>query len=216
MTANAKISGAWKDVPDIQAKVSGAWKTVDEGYSKISGVWKQFYSAVAPSNYDLLETVELTSSASSVDFTGLGSYTDYKHLQIRMITSSTRSNAADGINMRMNGVSTSSYTSHELRGDGSSVTAHAYTSETSMRLGITSAANSTNNFAGGVVDILDFADSSKNTTIRSFTGMTSFNTVRLNSGLFINTAAITSISIFASNGNVAADSRISLYGIKDS
>ena len=38
--------------------------------------------------YDLLETTTLTSSASSVTFSGLGSYTDYKHLQIRMVIDS--------------------------------------------------------------------------------------------------------------------------------
>jgi hypothetical protein len=32
--------------------------------------------------FDLLETTTLTTSASSVTFSGLGAYSDYKHLQI--------------------------------------------------------------------------------------------------------------------------------------
>lgn len=68
MTANAKISGTWKDVEDIQCKVSGAWKTVDEGYVKVSGAWKQFYSAVPPGNlpiYSVTDTHSFVSHSSS-------------------------------------------------------------------------------------------------------------------------------------------------------
>jgi hypothetical protein len=39
-------------------------------------------------------------------------------------------------------------------------------------------------------------------------------TVQLQSGLFNNTAAITSMTIFGNTGNLVAGTRFSLYGIK--
>ena len=53
-------------------------------YSKTS----DFLSGNAPlslGSFDLLETTTLSTSASSVTFSGLGAYSDYKHLQIRSV-----------------------------------------------------------------------------------------------------------------------------------
>ena len=48
-------------------------------------------------SFDLLETTVLSSAASTVSFTGLSGYTQYKHLQFRYVartgtTTSTTSN----------------------------------------------------------------------------------------------------------------------------
>jgi hypothetical protein len=68
--------------------------------------------------------------------------------------------------------------------------------------------------AAFVCDILDPFETTKNKTIRSLAGYGSGGNVNLYSGLWINTSALTSITILASSGNFASASRFSLYGIK--
>jgi hypothetical protein len=68
-----------------------------------------------------------------------------------------------------------------------------------------------------VMDILDYSNVYKFKTIRNLSGA-DFNgsgQIRLNSGLWMNTAGVTSISIYDANGgNLVQYSRLSLYGIK--
>ena len=70
-----------------------------------------------------------------------------------------------------------------------------------------------------IVDIHDYASSTKNTTVRSLVGWDSNNDVdggyiRLTSGLFNNTASVTSISLVDLGGNFTTTSTFALYGIK--
>lgn len=171
--------------------------------------------AGAAGSYDLLETEILTSNASSVTFTGLGSYSDYKHLQIRAVARSTRSAVNENVRMQMNNDTGSNYSRHQLRGDGSSVISEAATSQSSAFVStITAASQGSNQFSGNVIDILDFSDSSKNTTIRTLYGSPSTE-IGLASGAFFNTAAITEIDlILQSGGSFITGSRFSLYGLK--
>ena len=178
----------------------------------------QAAAAGAAGAYDLLETQVLTSAASSVTFTGLGSYTDYKHLQVRMTVRTDRSSADDLTMIRFNGVSSSSYANHQLYGNGSSVQSSAQTSQIYIRNTRTAGGTFTaSGFSAHAIDILDFSDTSKNTTIRQLYGLTgNYKEIGLASGLFTSTAAITSIN-FANTltgSNFVTGSRFSLYGIK--
>jgi hypothetical protein len=173
---------------------------------------------VAGPAYELIETQVLGSSTPSITFSSLGTYSStYKHLQIRITARSSRSSGLDGIALRLNSDTATNYSDHYLRGDGSTVTSGASTSSTHSALGIIPAASATNNVFGGLfVDLLDVYSTTKNKTIRSLYGMTTTNYVGLNSGLWRNTAAITSITLFQTEGanNLVAGSRFSLYGIK--
>lgn len=175
-------------------------------------------AAGAASSFDLLQTTLITTNTSSVTFSNLNNYSAYKHLQLRITARSTASQTR--ILMRMNGVTSGSYAAHSLRGNGSVVTSGAATSETSMRLWFWTPGtdiDAANIFSAGVVDILDFSSSSKNTTVRNINGYhgTGFQQVSLNSGLFNNTAALTSIELFLeSSASFVSGSRLSLYGIK--
>ena len=178
-------------------------------------------AAFSPSAYHLLETQVLSSSASSVTFTGLGSYTDYKHLQIRMtarndITANTISTV-----LTFNGDTGSNYAHHKLEGDGSSVSSDAGTSRSNIDLEVTPAANAASNiFDAKVIDILDFASTNKNTTVRALNGLVDSSISRtriyLLSGVYLSTNAITSITLdqAIASGNFVAGSRFSLYGVK--
>lgn len=168
--------------------------------------------------YDLLETQVLTSNASSVSFTGLGSYTDYKHLQLRMVG---RNTSNDGTTqLQFNSDTGSNYSYHGITGYNSNVLTDVGSNETRIRLGRGFDHDSntpSQSFGAIVVDILDFSNTSKNTTIRALSGRVP-NEIekRINfySGAWYNTAAVTSMTIFDFSGDHKTGSRFSLYGVK--
>ena len=77
---------------------------------------------------------------------------------------------------------------------------------------------SANVFGTQIIDILDYANTNKNKTIRSISGIDNNGSgdVSLTSNLWMNTAAITSFEIGGFGVNLAAGSRIDLYGITSS
>ena len=178
-------------------------------------------SAAAAGSYDLLETEILTGSQASVTFSSLNSTygADYQHLQIRMTTRTTRAGDGDFIYVRFNGVTSSSYSRHQLTGNGSSVSSYGAGSVTSIPTpDTTSAGSSADRFGAVVIDILDPFETTKNTTVRAFGGANSgFNQIGLFSGAYFSTDAISSITLASGNSaSVAASSRFSLYGLKAS
>jgi hypothetical protein len=96
--------------------------------------------------------------------------------------------------------------------------ASASTSQTNIYTGIsTEGSELASVFAPMITDILDYANTNKNKTFRTLYGMNtngSTDVLGLRSGLWMNTAPITSINITSSGGNFAQHSRFSLYGIK--
>lgn len=170
-------------------------------------------------SFDLLETTLITTNTASVTFSSLGSYSAYKHLQLRIVarTSATGEGTNDSISIQLNNDTGTNYPKHELTGNGSSVISDAQTGRSDLIIGYTSSNDATADaFSAVVTDILDFSSSSKNTTLRSFSGRPqTSNRVSLLSGFWNNTAAVTEIDIFlSSNLNFKAGTRLSLYGIK--
>lgn len=164
---------------------------------------------------ELISTTVLSSSSSSVTFNSIPS--TYKNLQIRFTARNVE--AANGaIYVRLNGDSSSAnYTFHRLYGNGSSVAADG--SGTGSYSGLFAANipgsnSSANIFGAGIVDVLGYGETTKYKTLRSLNGVYGAATiVALNSSVWINTAAITSLTC-ASNATFDAGSRFSLYGIK--
>jgi len=181
----------------------------------------QAEAAGGAGDYELLETQILSSDAASVTFTGLGSYTDYKHLQLRMVVRASLATNATQSFMSFNSDTTlANYASHRLQGNGSSVTSTAVVGTLGGVAFVTrhAAANETANaFSPGVIDILDFADTSKNTTARILAGNSGAETTMdLVSGVYLSTSAVTSITVEQQNGasDFVTGSRFSLYGIR--
>ena len=167
--------------------------------------------------FDLLETTTLASSASSVTFTGLDAYSDYKHLQIRAIGRSDKASDSDYIKVFFNADSAANYSAHRLAGTGSSVISSGYGS-TSFPDGsyFPAASNTSNIFGVSVIDFLDFSSSNKNTTLRASNGFagSAGNYVALHSSGWFNSSAVTSLSLNLNSSNFIAGSRFSLYGVK--
>lgn len=183
------------------------------------GFWAASGAGGAPTSadYELISTTVLGSAAASVTFSGLGtSAAAYKHLQIRATVRSTNASSGDTIVLRLNADTGTNYSSHLLYGTGSAVGSFGESSATYIRaLWSSGSSSSSNVFGAGVVDILDFSNTSKNKTVRGLTGNYGESQIRLTSGAWLSTSAATSITIFSANGaNLDTGSRFSLYGLK--
>jgi hypothetical protein len=163
-------------------------------------------------DYELIATAFGTGSSGTITFSSIP--TDYKHLQIRYTSKNTSS--SEDLYLRFNGITTTSYVTHRLQGLANDVTSGVNTGLGFIFLERGGAVSSVaNSFAAGVIDILDYTSTVKNTTLKAFFGKNdNNNNVQLRSGLFMNTAAINSISLITSAGNHTTTSRFSLYGIK--
>ena len=171
----------------------------------IMGILAQGVGAapVGAGAYDLLETQVLGTAAASVTFTGLGSYTNYKHLQLRYTVRGTRSATGSFIRMRFNNDTGTNYADHRLVGTGGSVISGNNTTVDDIYLGAMPAGNdTTDGFHAGVLDVLDFSSASKNTTIRQLAGqVTDTDQVGLYSGVYIDTSAITDLTLIENYGD---------------
>jgi hypothetical protein len=172
-------------------------------------------------DYELISSTILGSTATSITFSGLSTYSStYRHLQIRATARTNRATFVDNAAMRFNGETGNAYTSHRFYTEaGSTIYAQARPSETSMRiLGVAGASAASNVFSGLVTDILDPYASFKNRTIRTLGGQANGSgtgELTFGSGAFRDIAAISSITIYLESSNsFVAGSRFSLYGIK--
>lgn len=161
-------------------------------------------------SYESIATVTLGSAQSSITFSSIAS--TWKHLQIRALAGSAGS-ATDSILIQLNSDTTgTNYYWHRLYGDGSTAFAGASNASTVIDVSGTGTY-----FSGSVVDILDYSNTNKYTTIRTLSGYDANGSGRvgLNSTLWKNTAAVSNIVFVIQGGsNFPANSQFALYGIK--
>jgi hypothetical protein len=180
----------------------------------ILGIWASAASAAATTSYESIASTSGTGSSGTITFSSIPS--TYTHLQLRIIGRTAQSATSAYSYTQFNLDSGNNYTIHYLEGNGSSATATAFTPTAGNYVMNTTAASANSNvYSVGVIDILDYANTSKNKTVRSLSGFDNngSGTVNLFSGLWINTNAISTITIVGS-GNWTADSKFALYGIK--
>lgn len=134
----------------------------------------------------------------------------YKHLQIRALIK-TADTSVD-VRTRFNGATTD-YHRHGLFGDTSTVGSNAQASAVFVPLG----------YATGnayplvsVMEILDYASTSKYKTIRCLSGVSLNGSggIQFFSGAWQSFSAINSITLFPQTGNFSAYTSIALYGIE--
>lgn len=170
--------------------------------------------------YEWLETTVLGSDTADVTFANLNTNygSTYQHLQLRIASRGNRSFTNEPIHMQFNGDTGSNYAWHQLYGNGSQVLSYAESSVTVIRIGSMSANTSSANIYGAtIIDILDPFETSKNTTARGLSGyaQSGDNEIALRSGLWNNTAALTSIKLIPwSSTTFETGSRFSLYGLR--
>jgi hypothetical protein len=189
------------------------------GSDALRGFGFAISAGIQPASYELISTTVLASTATSVTFSLTApQQAAYKHLQLRVASRSTDSQQYSDVLMRFNSDSASNYDWHYLSGGGSSVTS-GYSGSVTGIFGARSAGNTAvaSNFGVGVVDILDAQSTSKYKTTRALSGEvdSGYTQVLMTSGLWLNTAAISSISLVISQGgSFVTGSRFSLYGVR--
>ncbi len=184
--------------------------------SPILGVWASAQqSAFVIGDYESIATVTASGSSQELTFSSIPQ--TYTHLEIRGIgQASYSSNDYGTIGVRLNGDSGSNYTRHALRGNGSAVAVTGLTS-TSFADAADGAYLDTGSTVGAsVITILDYTNTNKNTTVRGLGGVDNngIGAVSLASGLWINTSAVTSITLYQQNANFTNKTTYALYGIK--
>ena len=136
--------------------------------SPILGIYaSSMQPALNATSFESIATVNVGSGgASTVSFSSIPS--TYKHLQVRLIARGDYPGNNDNIVMYFNSDSaTTNYTDHRLRGDGASVYANGTTNfQVIANVTFTAGTALTNNFGVGYIDILDYANTNKNKTVR--------------------------------------------------
>jgi hypothetical protein len=171
-------------------------------------------AAYIPSAFDSIATITGAGSPTTITFSSIPS--TYKHLQVRFRTLAS-SSGADSY-LRFNGVSTTTYDWHSMSGNGSAASAIGVPGDDGIRLAYGSDTSTTYPMSA-IIDIYDYANTSKNKTVRTFAGQDFNGTyggpVVLSSALWRSTSAITSLSINLIGGPTYSTSSIfSLYGIE--
>jgi hypothetical protein len=163
--------------------------------------------------FDLLETTTLTSSASSVTFSGLGAYSDYKHLQIRMVAHSEAHTGSASLFLRLNSDTGNNYSYHGLLGNGSAVSSSGVASISTFDAGQIPGSNLTNQYSATSIDLLDFQSTTKFKTFRSLSANAT-NQIGLRSGVWQSLSGVTSLTLTDSSGDLFTGTRASIYGVK--
>lgn len=172
-------------------------------------------SGAAGGSYELIESNILTSTASSVTFSSIPS--DYKHLQIRAVTQDSATTSSQHMFLQFNSDAGTSYSYHLLNGYGPAVQSYGIANKTEIQLWDATPGDTTPQiFGAAIIDILDYANTNKNTTTRALHGALNTNEqdISLASGLWMNTAAVSSITLINNYQYFNAGSRFSLYGIR--
>jgi hypothetical protein len=174
-----------------------------------------FGAGVPPvtSSYESIATVSVGGAgAASISFSSIPS--TYKHLQIRFIA---RGLSGGAIYTRLNSDTGSNYSSHNINGDGSTAGVNSQVA-TSQPLIIRNGGISTtaNIFSAGVIDLLDYTDTNKNSVLRSLAGqdLNGSGMIEFASNAWYNTAAVTNITMTHNGSGFAQYSQFALYGIK--
>ena len=175
--------------------------------------------AASTTAFESISTVTVgAGGSSSITFSSIPS--TYTHLQIRGIwKNNTAAIDIQYVELTVNG-SSSGYSYHNIRGNGSATTAGAGSSldRTYQPFSLPSNnASYANMFGTGIIDILDYGNTNKYKTIRTLFGFDGNGSgiAGLGSGSWQNTSAITSIQLKdQSAGNFTQYSSFALYGIK--
>lgn len=195
-----------------------AVKSLSRSGLQASDATNSMLAGYSASDFELIQTVILGSSAASVTFSNLGTgAAAYKHLHIRCSAVETAGGGIDSLIMRFNGDTAANYAWHGLAGINTTASSSAGASSSTPYIAFINGDGVANlRFSPIIIDILDFASTSKTKTSRSLSGALGAvdKGVTLKSTLWNSTAAITSIVLSGASGNLDAGSRFSLYGIK--
>jgi len=189
--------------------------------SPILGIYASQISGhlTPPNSYSSIATIPLQTSS-------VGTFTNipqtYTHLQVRVMTHDSGSSTPADIALRV-GSSTSSvdtgnnYSYHRTYGIGTGAYSDSSTSTSFISCAFCPGSGISSSIMGvAIIDILDYTNTNKYKTVRGLGGLDANGSGYANfqSGLWMNTAAIQSLSVFAGSGGTTANNTFALYGIR--
>ena len=200
--------------------------------SKSSKLWDQ---TTTLNDFQSIATVVVPAAGSAtIDFTNIPQY--YTHLQLRCVLQDNRGTyGLDQLRVQVGSGGTldtgsTSYAWHYLRGDGAAATAAGYATSGGDNASwqINGAVGTTvfGSFGGIIIDILDYANTSKNKTMKALSGNDLNGSgpasvpgrVALGSCVWLGSnalQAINTIRLFPENATLFTQfSQVALYGIK--
>ena len=195
--------------------------TAQSAFPKFTNLWD---GTTATSAFDSLGSTLVTASGSTTTISFTSIPQTYTHLQIRI--NAVESTADAYFQAVYNSDTTqTNYPRHELRGNGVSASAAATVNVDGTTRGamIGLPGYSTTYPGHGIVDILDYTNTNKYKTTRSFFGQDANGSglVALHSSVWLSTAAITRIDVrcnlsggSSGSSTFNAGSTVSLYGIR--
>ena len=166
---------------------------------------------------EAIATTYLEADAASVTFSSIPA--TYEHLQVRM--SVLDSVAGTGYYyIRLNGDTAANYTNHRMTGTSTTTGAAANAGQTyNWSPYLPTIDEGAANYGTWVIDILDYANANKNTTIMWTSGSAAVPAIAFGSGLWDDTDAVDEIWLAADNGSARdwqRGSEFTLYGLNSS
>lgn len=180
--------------------------SIQQNFPKSTSFW-DLTSVPENGAYDSIATTTVGAGGSAtITFSSIPQ--TYKHLQVRCLHQNA---STSNLRYQFNGDTATNYSWHQVYGDGANPGASATANE-AYGLGSYLFAQ----WGATVLDVLDYANTNKNKTVRSVGGTDANGSgyVGLQSGLWRNTTAITQIDIKATGGSFIQYSHFALYGIK--
>ena len=170
---------------------------------------------------EAIATTYVEADQASVTFSSLGSY---EHLQLRCSIMGGRDGSTNNTLLVLNGdTSSTGYSNQSLFAGASSTYNTAQTGENAFgRFYNTTPSVSSEDqasFAMGIIDILDYRNTNKNTSVFMHFGanLGSYWYHYETSGVWDNTAAVTSVTVIMDpTYNTARGTMVSLYGLNSS
>ncbi len=191
--------------------------TIEQGLPKYRSMLAGNPAYVPPA-FESIATVTGNGSATTLTFSSIPG--TYQHLQIRGIVKRTgTSTTTANFDMQFNSDTATNYQNHYLQGDGAAVSAGAGANQNQCNIYSTivgSGTGMTNILGVLIIDILDYASTSKYKTVRTLSGAdlnTTNGTLTFSSSAWRSTSALTSIT-FTAPSAFTTSSTIALYGIK--
>lgn len=187
--------------------------------SPILGIWaSQNYPRVTNSYESIATTTVGAGGTSTITFSSIPS--TYKHLQIRAIARKTATGGIENLDrVTLNSDTGANYSDHFLYSTGAALFTNADVNNTFMI--VSDSSNNTsgaaaNVYAATVLDILDYTNTNKYKTLRSFCGLDNNGSGAciITSGSWRNTAAITTVTITPNANDFMQYSQFALYGIR--
>lgn len=169
---------------------------------------------------EAIATTYLEADAATVTFSSIPA--TYEHLQLRMNVRTVRASALETVGIRFNGDTAGNYATFRIVGqDGTPLVGTEASQTRAYAAGQMPTTTSASPLYGaGLVEILDYANTNKNTTILFFSGEldATYPYVTFGSGLWDATAAVATILLYPANASAGftRGSSFTLYGLNSS